>query len=118
VYLNRARFPLSRLGGNELQLPVAGLHFGLGDRAEFQLTAPLHNFLWVRENGSGTRHDWGDASVSTKIKIFDEKGWRPIVGFRPTMVLPNSNDQNGIGTNTTQFFANLLFGQHAARAFV
>jgi hypothetical protein len=118
AYLTRARFPLSRLGGNELQLPIGGLHFNLGDRAELQLTSPLHRFLWVHENGTGTRNDWGDGEISTKIRIFDEKGHRPIVGFRPTVVLPNSNDEKGIGTDTTQFFARLLFGKHFGSAFI
>ncbi len=118
TYVTRARFPLSRLGGNLLQVPVSGLHFNLGDRAEFQLTAPLHNFLWVHENGTGKRNDWGDGEVSTKIKVFDEKGRRPIIGFRPTVILPNSNDEKGIGTDTTQFFARILAGKHVGTAFI
>ena len=116
-YLDHARFPFSGLGGNELSI-VSGLHFGLGDRAEFQITGPLHRFLWVRENSSGKRNDWGDGALSTKIKIVGEKGARPIVSFRPTVVLPNSNDRKGIGTNTTQFFGSLLFGKHLQSVYV
>ena len=116
-YLTRARFPLSKLGGTELS-PVSGLHFSLGERAEFQLVGPLHHFLWVHENGSGRRNDWGDGEVATKIRLVDEKGKLPIVGFRTSVVLPNSNDQRGIGTNTTKFFASLLFGKHLGSAFV
>src|SRR5690242_5442017 len=52
-YLERARFPVSGLGGNELQFLVNGLHFGLGDRSEFQITGVAHNFLWIHENGTG-----------------------------------------------------------------
>lgn len=115
--LTRARFPLSKLVGTELS-PVSGLHFSLGERAEFQLTGPLHHFLWVHENGTGRRNDWGDGAVSTKIRIVGEKGKLPIVGFRTSVVLPNSNDQRGIGTNTTKFFADLLFGKHFGDVFV
>src|SRR5438477_7902626 len=75
------------------------------------------NFLWVRNNG-GRRNDFGDLSLSTKIRIIDEKGRRPIISFRPTIVLPNSNDAKGIGTNTTQFFGNILWGKTIGRAFV
>jgi hypothetical protein len=71
----------------------------------------------VRNNG-GRRNDWGDLSLSTKIRIVDEKGRRPIISFRPTMLLPNSNDAKGIGTDTTQFFGNILLGKTAGRAFV
>jgi len=118
TYLSRARFPFSGLGGNELQLPVNGLHFSLGERAEFQITGSLHHFLWVHEGGSGTRNDFGDVVVSTKMRIIDEKGRRPIIGFRPSVILPNSNDQKGIGTNTTQFFADVLVGKHFQSVYV
>jgi hypothetical protein len=117
-YLSRARFSLSGLGGNELQFPVSGLYFSLGERAEFQLTGSLHNFLWVHENGSGTRNDFGDIAVSTKMRILDEKRRRPVIGFRTSVVLPNSNDQKGIGTNTTQFYATVLPGKHFGKVFL
>jgi len=117
AYLDRVRFPLSGLEGDELSAFDAGLNFGLGPRAEFQMRWIGQNFLWVRDNG-GRRNDWGDLALSTKIRIVDEKGTRPIVSFRPTIVLPNSNDTKGIGTDTTQFFGNILLGKTADRAFL
>src|SRR5215510_11525339 len=53
AYFNRARFPLSGLGGNELAAFDTGLNFGLGPRAEFQMNWVGQNFLWVHENGAG-----------------------------------------------------------------
>src|SRR5262245_7013284 len=43
AYLDRARFPLSGLEGNELSAFDAGLNFGLGPRAEFQMR-------WIGQN--------------------------------------------------------------------
>ena len=117
TYLDRARFPLSRLEGNELSAFDTGLNFGLGPRAEFQMRWVAQNFLWVRNNG-GRRNDFGDLSLSTKIRIIDERANRPIISFRPTIVLPNSKDAKGIGTNTTEFFGNILAGKTVGRAFV
>ncbi len=117
-YMNRARFPLSNLGGNEFSLFENGLHFSLGPRAEFQITGVVHRFLRVKENGTGWRNDWGDLALSTKIKLVDETASIPVVSFRPTVVLPNSDDARGLGTNSTQFFANLLLGKSVGRAFV
>ncbi len=117
TYLDRARFALSHLEGNELSAFDGALNFGLGPRAEFQMRWVGQNFLWVHDNG-GRRNDFGDLALSTKIRIVDEKGRRPIVSFRPTIVLPNSNDAKGIGTNTTQFFGNILAGKTFGRAFV
>jgi hypothetical protein len=115
AHLDRVRFPLSGLEGNEFSAFDAGLNFGLGPRAEFQMRWVGQNFLWVRNNG-GRRNDWGDLSLSTKIRIVEEKGLRPIISFRPSIVLPNSNDAKGIGTDTTQFFGNILLGKTAGRA--
>jgi len=117
TYLDRARFPLSGLEGKELSAFDSGLNFGLGPRAEFQMRWVGQNFLWVRNN-DGRRNDFGDLALSTKIRILDEKRRRPIISFRPTIVLPNSNDAQGIGTNTTQFFANVLVGKSVSHAFV
>ncbi len=117
-YFNRARFPLSGLGGNEFSAFVTGLNFGLGARSEFQMNWVGQNFLQVKENGTGRRNDWGDLALSTKIRILDEKGSRPIISFRPTVVLPNSSQTKGIGTDGTHFFGSLLFGKTLGRMFV
>jgi hypothetical protein len=117
AYLRRARFPLSGLAGDEFQTFDTGLHFGLGPRAEFQMGGVFHNFLRIKENG-GSRNDWGDFFVSTKIKILDETPVSPIISFRPTVVLPNSNDAKGIGTNSMSFFASILAGKNVGRAFL
>ena len=78
----------------------------------------MHNFVHVREGGSGWRNDWGDFSLSTKIKIVDETPVLPIISFRPTIVLPNSNDAKAIGTNSTNFIGNILVGKSLGRAFL
>src|SRR5439155_1641097 len=44
AYLDRARFPLSGLEGNELSAFDPGLNFGLGPRAEFQMRWNAQNF--------------------------------------------------------------------------
>jgi hypothetical protein len=117
-YFRRARFPLSGLEGDQFSLLANGLNFGLGPRAEFQMSGVAQNVLKVRQGGTGWRNDWGDFSLSTKIKIVEETPVLPIVSFRPTIVLPNGNDARGISTNSTQFFGNLLFGKTVGRGFI
>lgn len=117
AYYNHARFPLSRAVGDQFSIFHNGLNFGLGPRAEFQMSGVLHNFVKVRENGSGWLNDWGDFSLSTKIKILDETTATPIISFRPTVVLPNTSQTKGIGTDGTHFFGNILFGKNAGRTF-
>jgi hypothetical protein len=115
AYLHRARFPVSGLEGNQFSLLANGIHVGLGPRGEFQITGVAHNFLWTDNT---RRNDWGDFAVSTKIKILEESRRRPIVTFRPTVVLPNTNNEKGLGTDGTHFFASLLFGKTTGRLFV
>ena len=115
-YFNRARFPVTGLGGNLLSILDGGAHFGFG-RAEFQMRGTLRNNLWVTEGGTGLRADWGDGEISTKIALVTESGRRPDISFQPTVVLPNASNEDGLGTDGTNFFAKLLFGKSAGPAY-
>src|SRR5262245_47380906 len=114
-YARKAQYPLSGLKGDEFSALVNGLNFSLGPRAEFQINSVIQRFLKV---GDEWRNDWGDASVSTKIRLVPETPVLPIISFRPTVVLPNSDDGRGIGTNSMNFFGNLLIGKSVGRGFV
>src|SRR5262245_61111688 len=92
-YARKAQYPLSGLKGDEFSVLVNGLNFSLGPRAEFQINSVIQKFLKV---GNDWRNDWGDASISTKIRLVPETPVLPIISFRPTVVLPNSNDARGI----------------------
>ena len=116
-YQHRARFPVSGLTGDLYSILVSGLHFGVGKRAEFQMTGTVHNYLKL-ENDAGSRNDWGDLALSTKIKVVEEGRSRPIISFRPTVVLPNSNRTKGIGTDGTHFFGDILVGKKAGSGFI
>ena len=115
AYLNRARFPVSGLEGDEFSFLVNSINVGLGSRGEFQISGVAHNFLWTKTT---RRNDWGDFSVSTKIKLVKEARRRPIVTFRTTVTLPNTNNEKGLGTDGTHFFGSLLFGKTAGPVFV
>jgi hypothetical protein len=114
-FARKAQFPLSGLKGDEYSVFVNGLNFSLGPRAEFQINGTIQNFVKVNNNW---RNDWGDWSLSTKIRLVPETHVLPAVSFRPTMVLPNSNDSRGIGTNSTSVFGSLLVGKTVGRGFV
>jgi len=115
-YQHRARFPVSSLTGDLYSIMESGLHFGLGKRAEFQMTGVIHYYLDVQ--GGGRRNDWGNLAMSTKIGIVNEGGKRPAISFRPTVVLPNSSRTKDIGEDGTNFVGNLLFGKTAGRVYM
>jgi len=115
-YAKDAVFTISGLRGHHVTLLPTALHFGLGERAEFQIGGAIHDYL---ETPAGVWHgDFGDLSLSTKIKIVDESRNAPLIAFRPTMVLPNANQASGLGLNTTRFFASVLAGKTFGKAFL
>jgi len=115
AYARKAQFPLSGLKGDEYSVFVNGLNFSLGPRAEFQINGTVQNFV---KSGGDWRNDFGDWSLSTKIQLVPETHVLPVISFRPTMVLPNSNDSRGIGTNSTSVFGSILTGKSIGRGFV
>ena len=116
-YQHRARFPVSGLTGDLYSILENGLHVGLGERAEFQMTGVVQNYLRL-ENDAGRRNDWGDLALSTKIRLVQEGDSRPAISFRPTVVLPNSSRTKGIGTDTLKFSGNVLVGKKLPVAYV
>jgi len=115
TYERDARFTISGLGGSHVALLPSGLNFGLGDRAEFQLGGVVRDYL---KTADVWHQDFGDLSLSTKIKILNETKRAPVVAFRPTVVLPNANQASGLGLNTTRFFASVLLGKTIGKAFL
>jgi hypothetical protein len=116
TYEDQAVYTVSGLEGTHIALMPSGVHFGLGDRAEFQITGTIQDYLKPADN---TWHnDFGDISLSTKMKIASESGKVPIISFRPTVVLPNANQASGLGLNTTRFFASVLMGKTIKKSFL
>ena len=116
-YQHKARFRVSGLTGDLYSVLENGVHFGLGKRSEFQMAGVAHNYLRLA-NGAGSRNDWGDLALSTKIKLMDEGSALPAISFRPTVMLPNSSSTKDIGMDGTNFFGSLLFGKTVGAAFV
>jgi hypothetical protein len=114
-YARKAHYPLFGLEGDELSVLVNGFNFSLGPRAEFQINSVTQKFV---KDGNNWRNDWGDWALSTKIRLVPETNVLPAISFRPSMVLPNSNDSRRIGTNSTNVFGALLVGKSAGRGFL
>jgi hypothetical protein len=114
-FLQDQRFPLSGLRGDVTKLADTKLSFGLAPNVEFQIEWTVQNFLSIDRRGasaiplrlganSADTNDVGDARLWMKIKLRNEAGLVPALGFRFGVELPNSNQARGIGTNTTNFF--------------
>jgi hypothetical protein len=115
-------YPVSGLQGDLLRVPVLGLSFGLSSIAELQIDGGLYNRLHVTERvaaplssmldftGDNTS-DVEDIVVATKVRVLSETAGRPAVGLRFATKLPNASNENGIGLDTTEFYATVLIGK-------
>ena len=115
-------FPASGLTGNLFRIPQVGVSVGVSPIAEFQLSggpydhlsitsrsqAPLTHMLTA--TGSST-HDVEDIVIGAKVRLLSETAGRPAIGFRFATKLPNAGNEKGLGLDTTDFYASLLFGK-------
>jgi hypothetical protein len=115
-------YPVSGLTGNLLRLPALGFSFGVGSIAEIQIDGALYDRLTVTDREPAPLSDLldftGDRTTSvedivigTKIRLASETGGRPAVGLRFATKLPVASNENGLGLDTTDFFASLLIGK-------
>ena len=115
-------FPVSGLQGDLVRLPVLGFSFGLSSIAELQVDGGLYNRLNVNERviaplssmldyTGDVTSDIEDIVVATKIRVLSETAGRPALGVRFATKLPNASNENGIGVDTTDFYASLLIGK-------
>ena len=119
-YLPDVTNEVAGVRGPIARLPNVGLKLGLADQAMFQVSWPAYNRLRVDEQQDppplGRRlgrvsTDWGDVTVATLIRLRAERGGWPACGLRFAAKLPTSNEELGIGDNTTDVFASALLGR-------
>jgi hypothetical protein len=120
--LHEVYYPASGLQGNLLRIPTLGVSFGISSIAELQIDGGILNRLSVTSrkdaplsdlldfSGDST-HDVEDIVLATKIRVAAEGPSRPSFGVRFATKLPNASNENGLGLDTTDFFASLLLGK-------
>jgi hypothetical protein len=121
-FVQDAKFPVSGLTGDLTRVGVIGFHVGLSPNVEFSIEGVAQNYLSINTRragavtpaiapGANTTNDTGDFRLSTKIKLRNETGRSPALGFKFGVELPNSNETRGIGLNQTNAFGMILVGK-------
>ena len=117
-----AEYPVSGLEGNLFRFPLIGVSFGISSIAEIQLDGGLYNRLSISQRNEAPLADLvtatGDTTssvedivIGTKVRLIPEGVAHPAIGFRFATRLPNASNESGLGLDTTDFFAALLFGK-------
>ena len=119
-YAYSQTYPVSGLQGNLWRVPTIGVSVGISPIAEIQIDGGFYNRLAIASRNNAaplasaltvtgtTTHDVEDIVIGTKIRLAAEKTRRPAFGFRFATKLPNASNENGLGTDTTDFLASLL----------
>jgi hypothetical protein len=125
-FFQGAKFPVSGLTGDLTRVGVIGIHIGLSPNVEISIEGVGQNFLSINSRGPSaiplsvapgalSTNDFGDFSLSTKIKLRKESRNGPSLGFQFGVELPNSNQARGIGINQTNAYGQILFGKKFGR---
>lgn len=125
-FFQGAKFPVSGLTGDLTRVGVIGIHIGLSPNVEISIEGVAQNFLSIDSRGPSaiplnvapgalSTNDFGDFSLSTKIKLRKESRNGPSLGFQFGVELPNSNQARGIGINQTNAYGQILFGKKFGR---
>lgn len=95
-----------------LAFPWLGINFSTGQFVEIQA---YYDFFFRFTQKATTIYGSGDLSLWTKIRFVTEKNSRPALGLRFGVKLPNANDEVGLGTDQTNFYAAALMGKSVGR---
>ncbi|HEX8651341.1 MAG TPA: hypothetical protein VF708_10915 [Pyrinomonadaceae bacterium] len=127
-FMQNAKFPLSGLTGDLTRVGVIGINVGLSPNVEFQIDGVLQNYLSINSATvpppiplgfnpltNNSTNDFGDFTLSTKIKLRAETKRGPSLGFKLGVQLPNSNQGRGIGTNQMNAYGLILAGKKFGR---
>lgn len=113
-------FALSGLNGDLTRIGDFGVRIGVSPNVEVQIDGTFQQFLSIDGPFRGSlvpldlgskntdTQDVGDFTIATKIKIAEERKRLPGLGVRFGFEMPNTNQTRGIGTNTTNVFADVL----------
>ena len=116
-------YPASGLEGNRFRFLLIGVSVGISSIAELQIDGDFDNRLSIDERNlaeslasmvtatDDSTSSVEDFAIGTKIRIVSESDARPSIGFRFATKLPNASNESGIGLDTTDFYASLLFAK-------
>jgi len=98
--------PITRAVGDLYRYGTLRFDFGLAENVSIQIRGAIKQVL--KSNSKTIARDAGDFSVATIARVLPEKPHCPAFGFRVETKLPNTNQDRGIGNNTTDVTMSIL----------
>jgi hypothetical protein len=98
--------PVTRVHGDLYRYGTLRFDFGLAGNVSLQIRGAIRQVL--RFGGKSVARDAGDFSVATIARVWPEAPRRPALGFCIETKLPNTNQDRGVGNNTTDITMSIL----------
>lgn len=108
--------PITRITGTLHRYGTLRVDWGLADNVSFHIRGAVRQLL--KSNSQTVARDAGDFSLATVVRVIAEKPHRPAFGFRVETKLPNTNQDRGIGNNTTDITMSILSTKQFGSALV
>jgi len=108
--------PITRAVGDLYRYGTLRLDFGLAENVSLQIRGAIKQVL--KSNSKIVARDAGDFSIATIARVLPEKPHRPALGFRVETKLPNTNQDRGIGNNTTDITMSVLATKELGSALI
>jgi len=110
-YLKKQIAPQPHLAESLTRTAVIGWHLGVSKNVNIDLDWRGYLFATLR-NGAKV-NDWGDLTVSTRVRIIEERGNTPGLGFRNAVKLPNTrHTPHELGSDEADVFTHILLVKH------
>lgn len=82
-------------------LPGLEAHFGIFEKVEFDVVAPL---AFNTPSGGSTQRGYGDTELGIKYALLQESDAVPLISALPKVILPSGNSGRGLGSGGSQVF--------------
>jgi len=101
--------PISQWYGDLTRWGVLRFNYHISDNVAIKISGVVQEILCIHrhpetnviEISPKTAHDIGDFRIATTACVIPPKKGRPAIGFRIETKLPNTNQEHGLGPNTT-----------------
>jgi len=98
--------PITQAHGDLYRYGALRFDFGLAENVSLQIRGAIEQIL--KSNSKTIADDAGDFSIATIARVLSAGVHRPALGFRIETKLPNTNQDKGIGNNTTDITMSIL----------
>jgi len=94
--------------------PTLAAVAGIGPAADLRIEGAV--LTWINPESGASAREPGDFTIWTKVRFWRGTPFQPVVGGRLGVKIPITSNESGLGTDETDFFAQVILTQQVSRA--